>query len=57
MQNNDRLQRALRLRHLGGGAAVAHCNSAETRSGTFDDLKLFGMTFVAGFLFTTIFLA
>ena len=56
MQNNDRLQRALRIRHLGSGAAVA-CNSDETRSSTFDDLKLFTMTFVAGFLFTTIFIA
>ena len=57
MQNNDRLQRALRLRQLGGGAALAGGNDIAARSSVVDDLKLFGMTFAAGFLFTTIFLA
>lgn len=54
MQSNDRLYRALRLRQLGGTTAVA---TSDRRSTLLSDAKLFLMTFVGGFLFTTIFLA
>jgi hypothetical protein len=57
MRTNDRLQRALRLRHLGGGASLAEPVEIESGPTTSADLKLFAMTFAAGFLFTTIFLA
>ena len=57
MRTNDRLQRALRIRHLGSGAAWADPADAEPGATTFADMKLFAMTFAAGFLFTTIFIA
>ena len=56
MRTNDRLQRALRLRHL-GGAALAEPVEIGQADSLSADLKLFAMTFAAGFLFTTIFLA
>jgi len=53
MQANDRLQRVLRVRQLGGATAiVAEEHSSKLQS----DVKLFAMTFAGGFLFTTIFL-
>ena len=57
MRTKNRLHRALRLRHLGTGAALAEPVEAEPATTTFADVKLFAMTFAAGFLFTTIFIA
>lgn len=57
MRSNERLQRVLAIRQLGGtkGAAVAIAPSQDGRM--LDDLRLFTLTFVGGFLFTTIFIA
>lgn len=58
MRSNERLQRVLAVRHLGGaGNAVAACPSDDSSSTLGNDLKLFALTFAGGFLFTTIFLA
>ena len=57
MRTKNRLHRALRLRHLGSGAALAEPVEVEPENTTFADVKLFAMTFAAGFLFTTIFIA
>jgi hypothetical protein len=54
MQANDRLQRVLRVRKLGGAAVAVADECPSTLSG---DIRLFAMTFACGFLFTTIFLA
>jgi hypothetical protein len=55
MRSNERLQRVLAIRQLGGAAsAVATVEPASTR---INDLRLFALTFAGGFLFTTIFLA
>lgn len=53
MRSNDRLQRVLRVRQLGGATAVVANQSTATLQ---SDAKLFAMTFAGGFLFTTIFL-
>ena len=53
MRTNDRLQRVLRARQLGGVSMVED----DTSSVLLSDAKLFAMTFACGFLFTTIFLA
>lgn len=53
MRANDRLQRVLRVRQLGGMTAIV---ADENSSTLLDDAKLFAMTFAGGFLFTTIFL-
>lgn len=53
MQANDRLQRVLRVRQLGGATTVVADENPHTR---LDDIRLFAMTFACGFLFTTIFL-
>ncbi len=57
MRSNERLQRVLAVRQLGGGfpAAVRPVESAAATLA--DDLRLFALTFAGGFLFTTIFLA
>ncbi|HET9397689.1 MAG TPA: hypothetical protein VFO45_02620 [Sphingomicrobium sp.] len=56
MRSNERLQRILAIRKLGGvnGASYA---VAKPDSGVLDDARLFALTFTCGFLFTTIFLA
>jgi hypothetical protein len=56
MRSNERLQRVLALRHLGGKNAGVACASVET-SAIAGDLRLFALTFAGGFLFTSIFLA
>jgi hypothetical protein len=56
MQSNDRLQRVLAVRQLGGGKIVAFACSPD-ESSLANDLRLFALTFAGGFLFTTIFLA
>ena len=53
MQSNDRLQRVLRVRQLGGATVVV---ANESTAMPLSDAKLFAMTFAGGFLFTTIFL-
>jgi hypothetical protein len=53
MRANDRLQRVLRVRQLGGATAAIAENNPST---LLSDAKLFAMTFACGFLFTTIFL-
>ena len=56
MRSNERLQRVLAIRQLGGGKnAAAAC--VEAPSSIASDLRLFALTFAGGFLFTTIFLA
>jgi len=57
MRTNDRLQRALRFRHLTSGVALAESIEVEPATTLFADVKLFAMTFAGGFLFMTIFLA
>lgn len=56
MRSNERLQRVLALRHLGGANASA-TYAAETPSTIAGDLRLFALTFACGFLFTSIFIA
>jgi hypothetical protein len=53
MRSNNRLQRVLHVRQLGGATAVV---ASEGTSTLLNDAKLFAMTFAGGFLFTTIFL-
>lgn len=55
MRSNERLHRILAIRQLGGtkSAAVACASSANSLA---DDLRLFAMTFVAGFLFVSVFI-
>lgn len=56
MRSNERLQRVLAIRQLGGANSVAiTCSNDE--STLPNDLRLFALTFVGGFLFTTIFIA
>jgi hypothetical protein len=57
MRSNERLQRALAIRQLGGRIPAAACSVTETASNLLSDLRLFALTFAGGFLFTTIFLA
>ena len=58
MQSNERLQRVLAIRQLGGSrSASAACAAPDTRPAPLDDLRLFALTFGAGFLFTSIFIA
>ncbi|HEU4497825.1 MAG TPA: hypothetical protein VFR60_00675 [Sphingomicrobium sp.] len=54
MRSNERLQRILATRQLGGVPAAA---VAEPASDLVGDLRLFALTFAAGFLFTSIFIA
>ena len=55
MRSNERLLRILTTRQLGGAVRVAACPVDEPVA--VSDLRLFMMTFAAGFLFTTIFIA
>jgi len=57
MRSNERLQRILAARHLGGRPAGAACPAEQSASGLVNDLRLFALTFAGGFLFMTIFLA
>jgi hypothetical protein len=58
MRSNERLQRVLAIRQLGGAnCATSTCDDVKTRSTLIDDLRLFALTFAGGFLFMTIFLA
>ena len=56
MRSNERLHRILANRQLGGAKSVALACSAD-ESTLLNDLRLFALAFVGGFLFTTIFLA
>jgi hypothetical protein len=56
MRSNERLHRILAIRKLGGVPAAA-CPIAEPASTMVSDLRLFALTFAAGFLFTSIFIA
>jgi len=55
MRSNQRLQRVLEIRQLGGAPSAAA--TAEPASTLVNDLRLFALTFAAGFLFTSIFIA
>lgn len=55
MRSNERLYRILATRQLGGGAISYLAD--EPASTPVNDLRLFTLTFAAGFLFTTIFIA
>ena len=55
MRSNERLERILEMRQLGGMKAVAAMSAA--RPASTNDFRLFLFTFVAGFLFTSIFIA
>lgn len=57
MRSNERLQRVLIARQLGGGPTAASGAVAEPPSTLINDLRLFALTFAAGFLFTSIFIA
>jgi hypothetical protein len=57
MRSNLRLQRILESRRLGGGFAGAGLSTVEPVPGFSGDLRLFAVTFAAGFLFTSIFIA
>lgn len=56
MRSNERLQRVLAARHLGGAKGVAIACSPDDAT-LMNDLRLFALTFAGGFLFTTIFIA
>lgn len=56
MRSNERLQRVLATRQLGGTNSVAVACSPD-ESTLLNDLRLFALTFAGGFLFTTIFIA
>lgn len=56
MRSNERLQRVLAIRHLGGNKSAAVAFASPQGSSMADDLRLFVLTFVGGFLFTTIFI-
>ena len=55
MRSNERLQRVLAIRQLGGAASAAA--TAEQASTLINDLRLFAATFAGGFLFVIIFIA
>ena len=57
MRSNERLQRILASRRLGGGYSVAACAASEPAANLANDLRLFALTFAGGFLFTSIFIA
>jgi hypothetical protein len=57
MRSNERLQRILATRQLGGRTATAVCPVGPPASNLVNDLRLFALTFAGGFLFMTIFLA
>ena len=58
MRSNERLQRVWAIRQLGGSKTVTAAYPApETTMAMLADLRLFGLTFVFGFLFTSIFIA
>ena len=58
MRSNERLQRVLDIRHLGGGENASRaCAAVPAPSNFIDDLRLFALTFAGGFLFTSIFIA
>jgi hypothetical protein len=54
--SNERLQRVLAIRHLGGAKGIAIACSRDD-STLLNDLRLFALTFAGGFLFTSIFIA
>ncbi len=58
MGSNERLQRVLAIRQLGGskGLSVA-CVTQAPDATIVNDLRLFALTFAGGFLFTSVFLA
>ena len=56
MRSNERLQRVLAIRQLGGAKGVVIACSPDA-STLLNDLRLFALTFAGGFLFTTIFIA
>ena len=57
MRSNERLQRILASRQLGSGVSAIPYPVAEPAPTFINDVKLFGLTFAAGFLFTSIFIA
>ncbi|HEY0627954.1 MAG TPA: hypothetical protein VGD23_01360 [Sphingomicrobium sp.] len=58
MRSNQRLQRALAIRQLGGaGSASIVCPEADAPADMVGSLRLFALTFAGGFLFTSIFIA
>lgn len=57
MRSNERLQRILAIRELGGGHSAAASTVGEPACNLVNDIRLFALTFAGGFLFTTIFLA
>ena len=58
MRSNERLQRILAIRQLGGSriSSIA-CAVPQPHSAMAGDLRLFALTFACGFLFTAIFIA
>jgi hypothetical protein len=56
MRSNERLQRILAARQL-GGLRAAGVSAVEPGPSDISDLRLFALTFAAGFLFTSIFIA
>jgi hypothetical protein len=58
MRSNERLQRVLAIRQLGGArSASTACTAPTSQAAMINDLRLFALTFACGFLFTTIFIA
>ena len=57
MRSNERLQRILATRQLGGAAPAVACNVVEPSVSAVSDARLFALTFAGGFLFMTIFIA
>ena len=57
MRSNERLQRILVTRQLGGAVSAATCDVVEPGPTVVSDARLFALTFAGGFLFMTIFIA
>ena len=57
MRSNERLQRILATRQLGGAARAGACTVTKPADTVANDLRLFALTFAGGFLFTTVFIA
>jgi hypothetical protein len=57
MRSNERLQRILASRHLGGGGYAAAGSVGQPAPTVLNDLRLFALTFAGGFVFVSLFIA
>jgi hypothetical protein len=57
MRSNERLQRILASRQLGGGDYATAGSSCRPAPTILSDLRLFALTFAGGFVFISLFIA